>query len=83
MVGIGVLELYVKRKELKFSFHAKKRMSERHITEEHIISVLEKPDLETQARTKGCRRAERKLGARTFGIVYQESKDIIKIITVW
>ncbi len=74
MIDIGVLELYAKRKELKLSFHAKKRMLERHITEEQIISVIEKPDLETQARTKGCRRAERKLGERPLGLYIKKVK---------
>ncbi|MEK7398410.1 MAG: DUF4258 domain-containing protein [Candidatus Poribacteria bacterium] len=65
--------MYAKKKELQWTFHAKKRMSERHITEDHIVKVLEKPDIETHARLKGCRRAERKLGSRNFGVVYQES----------
>jgi hypothetical protein len=75
--------LYAKRKELSFTFHAKKRMSERHITEEQIVNVLEKPDKETKARLRGCRHAERKLGLRNIGVVYQEGRNIIKIITVW
>ena len=58
-------------------------MSERYITEEQIASVLENPDNETQARQKGCRRAERKLGKRIIGIVFQEDRKTIKIITVW
>jgi len=58
-------------------------MSERFITEEQIANVLENPDSEGQARQKGCRCAERKLGTRTFGVVYQESRKTIKIITVW
>ena len=58
-------------------------MSERRITEEQIVSVLENPDTVGQARLKGCRRAERRLGARTFGVVYREERKIIRIITVW
>ena len=75
--------MYAKRKELEFTFHARKRMFERFITDEQIASVLENPDIEGQAQLKGCRRAERKLGKRTFGVVYQESRKTIKIITVW
>ena len=73
----------VRGKEIRFTFHARRRMSERHITEEQVASVLEKPDTERRARLKGCRSAERKLGARTFGVVYREERDAIKIITVW
>lgn len=75
--------MYAKGKELRFTFHAKKRILERHITEEHIIEVLENPDTETQARLKGCRRAERRLGTRTLGVVYREDRKTIRIITVW
>ncbi|MDQ1316619.1 MAG: hypothetical protein QG588_266, partial [Candidatus Poribacteria bacterium] len=38
---------------------------------------------EVQAQLKGCRRAKRKLGKRTFGVIYQELRKTIKIITVW
>ena len=75
--------MYAKRKELEFTFHAQKRMFERFITEEQIASVLENPDSEGQARQKGCRRAERKLGKRIIGVVFQEGRNTIKIITVW
>lgn len=81
--NIGSLTLYVRRKEAEFTFHAQKRMAERYITEEQIANVLEKPDTEKQARLKGCRRAERKLGKRTLGVIYQEKRKTIKIITVW
>jgi hypothetical protein len=76
-------DLYARNKDLEFTLHARRRMSERHITEEQIVSVLEKPDMERQTRLKGCRRAERKLGARTFGVVYREDRKTIRIITVW
>ncbi len=79
----GKIDLYARKKVLEFTLHARRRMIERHITEEQIVSVLEKPDVERQARMKGCRRAERKLGARTFGVVYREERGNIKIITVW
>ena len=75
--------MYAKRKELEFTFHARKRMFERFITEEQIASVLDNPDIEVQAQLKGCRRAERRLGKRAFGVVYQELRKTIKIITVW
>ncbi|MBC8228596.1 hypothetical protein H8E77_03490 [bacterium] len=60
-------------------------MWERHLTDEEIVKVLEDPDTEGRARSKGCRRAERRFGTRTLGVVYQEKfpDDIIKIITVW
>ena len=58
-------------------------MLERYITEEQIAEVLENPDTESKSRQKGCRRAERKLGTRAFGVVYREGKKTIKIITVW
>ena len=45
---------------------------ERRITEEQVIRVLENPDTERPARSRGCRRAERKLGFRKFGVVYEE-----------
>lgn len=75
--------MYIRGKETEFTFHARKRMAERYITEEQIANVLEKPDTESKARLKGCRRAERKLGERNLGVVYQEKRKIIKIITVW
>ncbi len=68
---------------LDFSFHARKRMLERRITLEQILKVIEKPDKEGRARSKGCRRAERRLGGRTFGVVYREEGRTIRIITVW
>jgi hypothetical protein len=59
-------------------------MLERHLTEEEVVKVLENPDTEERARSKGCRRAKRSFGTRTLGVVYQEKfPDIIKIITVW
>ncbi len=75
--------LYAKSKEVKFTFHAQKRMSERHITGEQVVKVLEKPATERRARLKGCRRAERRLGTKTFGVVYREERKTIRIITVW
>ena len=75
--------MYARNKELEYTLQAWKRMSERRIAEEQIVSVLENPDTERQARLKGCRRAERRLGARTFGVVYREERKTIRIITVW
>jgi hypothetical protein len=77
--------LYAKGKKVEFTFHARRRMSERRLTEDEIVKVLESPDTEGRARSKGCRRAERKFGTRTLGVVYQEKvpDDVIKIITVW
>ncbi len=75
--------LYVRKKRVEFTLHARRRMSERHITDEQIVTVLEKPDTEKPARSKGCRRAERRLGAKTFGVVYREDRETIRIITVW
>jgi len=75
--------LYAKGKEVEFTFHAQKRMLERHIKKEQVVKVLEKPDTEKQARSKGCRRAERKLGRKIFGVVYREERETIKIITLW
>lgn len=77
--------LYAKGKKVEFTFHAKRRMLERCLTEEEIVKVLEDPDTEGQARSKGCRRAERRFGRRTMGVVYREKipDDTIKIITVW
>lgn len=75
--------LYVRGKRVEFTFHAKKRKLERHIADEQIAQVLEKPDTETRARSRGCRRAERQLGEKTFGVVYREERRKIKIITVW
>lgn len=75
--------LDVRRKRVEFTLHARRRMLERHITDEQIVTVLEKPDTEMGARSKGCRRAERSLGAKTFGVVYREDRETIRIITVW
>ena len=75
--------LYVRGKRVEFTFHAWKRMRERDITHERIIQVIEKPDTERRARSSGCRRAERRLGIRTFGVVYREEPTTIRIVTVW
>ncbi|MCD6506497.1 DUF4258 domain-containing protein [Candidatus Poribacteria bacterium] len=75
--------MYIGKKRVEFTFHARRRMLERHITEEQTVKVIEKPDRERKARSKGCRRAERKLGVRTLGVVYKEEKQVIKIITAW
>ena len=74
---------YAKGKEVEFTFHAQKRMLERRITYEQVIKVIEKPDRERRARSRGCRRAERRLGRRTFGVVYREGRKAITIVTVW
>ena len=66
---VGVRMLTARGKEVKFTFHAQRRLSERHITDEQVVKVLEKPDTESRARSKGCRRAERRLGKKTVGIV--------------
>ena len=75
--------LYAKGKEVKFTFHAQRRRSERHITDEQVVKVLEDPDTESRARSKGCRRAERRFGTKTSGVVYREERKTIRIITVW
>ena len=46
---------YAKGKEVEFTFHAQKRMLERRITYEQVIKVIEKPDRERRARSRGCR----------------------------
>lgn len=81
MVGVHVL--YAKGKEVEFTFHAQRRMSERRMNYEQVAEVIERPDTEGQARSKGCRRAERRLGVRTFGVVYREEREVTRIITVW
>jgi len=69
---VRLKRLYLRGKEIIFTFHARRRMMERRITEEQVIRVLENPDTERPARSRGCRRAERKLGFRKFGVVYEE-----------
>jgi len=72
-----------KGKKVEFTLHARRRMLDRHITDEQVIKIIEKPDTERRARSKGCRCAERRLGAKTFGVVYREERRTIRIITVW
>ena len=75
--------LYAKGKEVQFTFHAQKRMSERHMTYEQVVSVIENPDTEGPARSRRCRRVERTLGIRTYGVVYREERGAIRVVTVW
>ncbi len=69
--------LYVRGKEVEFTFHAQGRMSERHITEEQVGKVLEKPDTERRARSKGCRRAVRPANAPVVGCFLQ-NEDLVQ-----
>ena len=75
--------LYAKGKEIQFTFHAQRRMAKRHITYEQVMKVIENPDTEGPARSRGCRRIERRLGTRTYGVVYREGRRTIRIVTVW
>ncbi len=74
--------LYGRGKGVEFTFHAQKRMLERRITHDQVVKVIEKPDTEGQARSRGCRR-ERRLGRKTVGVVYREERRTITIVTVW
>ena len=73
---------YAKGKLLLFTRHALDRITQRNVTEEQIITTIEKPQSETKARTKGARKARRRFGQRVVFVVYLEQRHEIRVLTV-
>ncbi len=73
-----------KGKRLIYTRHGNRNRIARGIDEAEIVRTIEDPNLETRAKSPGCRRAERRFGRkRKVGVIYREDSAEIRVITTW
>lgn len=67
---------------ISFTHHAHTRLKQRNISEKEIINAIKQPDIVTLEDEHKCA-AYQHLNGYSLKVVYIESKDELKIITVF
>ena len=68
-------------KPIKYDRHAKRRMRDRHVTEDEVKSAIEDPDFLEQS-IKGRLSAFKLINGRYLRVTFKEEPDHILVITV-